>query len=131
MSILVENKKKGLASTLDEYYESKTCFLWGYQKHAWTNPRFNIAEILEELQTGMERKLDLETKAKLGEQILSNLPVEFQDKNVGRYIAVTFSGDIIAVADTIHDLNRSLLGKVKTENYFLARLGHKTLTEID
>jgi len=71
-----------------------------------------------------------ELRATLGRQIVANLPAKFKAENNGRFIAVTFTGTVLAVCDTLEALNQELAKKHLKENYYLERLGYSTITRI-
>lgn len=72
----------------------------------------------------------IELKADLGRQIVSNLPFEFKVKNHGQFIAVTFTGKILTVCDTLKALNEEIAKKELKENYYIGRIGYRTIAQI-
>jgi hypothetical protein len=73
---------------------------------------------------------DVEMRANLGRQIVSNLPVHFRSKNEGRFIAVTYTSKILAVCNNLEALNKEIAGMHLKENYYIERLGHSTIAQI-
>ena len=86
---------------------------------------------LSVVATQAEEESELEMQAKLGEAAVLRLPVKFRQENHGRYIAITFSAKILAVSDTLEELNQKLADMELSENYYLHRIGFPTITEID
>ena len=82
------------------------------------------------LNWGYEEPNIVELRASLGRQIISELPAKFTLNNKGRFIAVTFSRKILAVCDTLEDLNLQIAKKKLKENYYIERLGHDAITQI-
>ncbi|MCJ7423691.1 hypothetical protein MUP01_05420 [Candidatus Bathyarchaeota archaeon] len=72
----------------------------------------------------------VDLRAILGRQIVSGLPTPFRIRNNGRFIAVTFTGKILAVCDTLESLNEEIARKNLKENYYIERLGHSTIAQI-
>ena len=83
------------------------------------------------LQRVESEELDVvELKANLGREIVSALPDHFKKRNHGRFVAVTFTAKILAVSDTLLDLNEELSKKRLKENYYIERIGYSTITQI-
>lgn len=78
----------------------------------------------------VEEPANVEVKAMLGRQIVSNLPLHFRMDNKGRFVAVTFTGNILAVCDTLEDLNKELVRKDIKENYYIERIGYSAIAQI-
>lgn len=72
----------------------------------------------------------VELRAAMGRQIISALPARFRSENNGRFIAVTFTGKILAVCNTLEALNKEIASKHLKENYYIERLGHNTIAQI-
>ena len=72
----------------------------------------------------------IELRASLGRQIVSELPAKFRTQNNGRFIAITFDHKIIAVCGTLEALNSEIAKKIIKENYYMERIGHRTITQI-
>jgi len=73
---------------------------------------------------------DVELRAALGREIVSKLPTHFRSENNGRFIAVTFTGKVLAVCDTLESLNKEIEKKNLKENYYIERIGYRTITQI-
>jgi hypothetical protein len=73
---------------------------------------------------------DVEMRARLGRQIVSNLPIQFRENNKGRFIAVTFRGRVLSVCDTLESLNRELAGRKIEENYYIERIGYTAIAQV-
>ena len=82
------------------------------------------------LNSGNEEPNIVELRAALGKQIISELPAKFSSKNTGRFVAVTFTRKILAVCDTLEDLNKQIAKKKLRENYYIERIGYSTITQI-
>ena len=72
----------------------------------------------------------VELRATLGRQIVSKLPSQFSAENNGRFIAVTYTGRVIAVCNTLEALNKKVAEKHVKENYYIERLGYSTIAQI-
>lgn len=72
----------------------------------------------------------VELRANLGRQIVSELPAKFRIENNGRFIAVAYTGKVLAVRNTLEALNKEIAEKHLKENYYIERLGHSTITQI-
>lgn len=83
----------------------------------------HLRELVEEPNT-------FELKADLGRQIISNLSTDFKLKNNGKFTAVTFTSKILAVCNTLEELNRKLAKIDLTENYYIERIGFKTIAQV-
>jgi hypothetical protein len=77
-----------------------------------------------------EQPSTVELRAVLGRQIVSELPKGFKSKNYGRFVAVTFTGKVLAVCDTLESLNNEIVKKNLKENYYIERIGYRTITQI-
>lgn len=73
---------------------------------------------------------DIELRASLGREIISELPMDFKTKNYGKFIAITFSRHILAVCDTLQQLNRELAKTSLKENYYIEKIGFRTIAQI-
>ena len=72
----------------------------------------------------------LDLKANLGKEIISNLPSIFRLENNGRYVAVTFTGKILAITDSLEALNKSIAKMDLKENYYIDRIGYKNIAQL-
>jgi len=72
----------------------------------------------------------VEARATLGRQIISNLPMRFREENNGRFIAVTYTGKVLAVCNTLEALNKEIAKMHLKENYYIERLGYSTIAQI-
>ena len=79
---------------------------------------------------GYEEPNIVELRASLGKQIISELPVKFRLQNKGRFVAITFSRKVLAVCDTLEDLNKAIAKMTLKENYYIERIGYSTITQI-
>jgi len=77
-----------------------------------------------------EEPTDVELRATLGKQIVSNLPTRFKKENNGRFIAVTFTNKVLAVCDSLESLNKEIAKKNLKENYYIERLGYSAIAQI-
>ena len=102
------------------FYERK--ILSSYSKYDLGLRRLLLGEYEE--PTGVE------LRATLGRQIVSNLPTRFRKENNGRFIAVTYTGKVLAVCNTLEALNKEVGEKHIKENYYIERFGHSTITQI-
>jgi hypothetical protein len=132
MSITLENNNN--LSALERYYSE--CQLSPLEtlcesKNVTGSKMWLRAWSVNELNTEMERQLDLETQMKLGEQVIESLPEHFRCENEGRFVAVTFRGNVLALSNDLVELNEKLATLHLKENYYLSKLGSETITEID
>jgi len=81
-----------------------------------------------EVRARLERQLEREVK--LGEKLIDNLPSDFKSKNMGKFIAITYDGKILAVCDSLLELNEELCCIKPNENYYLARIGHSSICKL-
>ena len=72
----------------------------------------------------------VEVRATLGRQIVSYLPAQFRKENNGRFVAVTFTGRVLAVCNTLGSLNKEIAEKNLKENYYIERLGYSEIAQI-
>jgi hypothetical protein len=72
----------------------------------------------------------VELRAILGRQIVSKLSTRFRTENNGRFVAVTYTGKVLAVCDTLEALNKEIAKKDLKENYYIERLGYSTIAQI-
>jgi hypothetical protein len=72
----------------------------------------------------------VELRAILGRQMVSKLPTRFSAENKNRFVAVTYTGKVLAVCNTLEALNKEIAGKHLKENYYIERLGHSTIAQI-
>lgn len=73
----------------------------------------------------------LQREARLGEKTVSTLPKRFLQDNHGKYLAIYYSGKVLAIADTLGELNDKLAEAKPRENYYLCRLGYPSLCRIE
>jgi hypothetical protein len=85
---------------------------------------------VSELELSNRLLVAAESKAKLGRQIVSNFPVKFRSENKGRFIAVTFTGVVLAVCDTLEGLNKEIVKRNVKENYYIERIGYHEVAQI-
>lgn len=90
-----------------------------FDPHLWKC----LPELSEEPST-------VELKADLGRYIVANLSSVFKSKNHGRFVAVTFSGKILTVCNTLETLNNEIAKKKMKENYYIARIGYNTIAQL-
>lgn len=69
-------------------------------------------------------------QADVGKDVIENLPSEFKKQNYGRFVAATLSGKILSCKDTLDELNEELNNIDLDENYYVTKIGFKTITEI-
>jgi len=69
-------------------------------------------------------------QADVGKDVIENLPSEFKKQNYGKFVAVTLSGKILLCEDTLDELNEELNNIDLDENYYVTKIGFKTITEI-
>jgi hypothetical protein len=72
----------------------------------------------------------IEMRVSLGKDIISHLPEAFKQRNKGRFLAVTLSGNVVAVCPSLEALNEEIVRKQIRENYYIERLGHSTMADI-
>ena len=85
---------------------------------------WNIVEPTIEVPT------DVVLKAQIGRQIVSRFPESFLEENRGRFVAVTFKGKFLTVSDTLHDLIEELSTLDLKEDYYIERIGYKSIAQI-
>jgi hypothetical protein len=69
--------------------------------------------------------------ADIGEEAISKQGPEFIAANIGRFVAVSLASDkILAMADTMEQLNQELVKKKIKENCYVKKLGSSTVAEI-
>ncbi|MFA5364232.1 MAG: hypothetical protein WC325_03515 [Candidatus Bathyarchaeia archaeon] len=78
----------------------------------------------------MEEPSNVELKVELGEQIISELPTDFKLRNNGKFTAITFTGKILVVKDTLEELNKQLAKMDLAENYYIKKLGFETIAQL-
>lgn len=78
----------------------------------------------------LEEPNSVELRANLGRRIVLSLSKKFIETNKGRFLAITYTGRILAVTDTLQELNEEIALKELKENYYIERIGHKTITHI-
>ena len=72
----------------------------------------------------------VELRATIGRQIVSKLPAHFRLKNSGRFIAVDFTGKVLAVCDTLESLNKEIVEKKIRVNYYIERIGYSEIAQV-
>lgn len=72
----------------------------------------------------------VELRAIFGRQIVSNLSASFRKENNGRFIALTYTGKVLAVCNTLEALNKEIAEMHLKENYYIERLGFSTIAQI-
>jgi hypothetical protein len=83
------------------------------------------------LSADIEEISDVDLRATLGRQIVSKLlSPEAKSKYKGRFIAVTYTGKILAICDTLEVLNQRITKMHLEENYYIERVGYSTITQI-
>lgn len=87
-------------------------------------------KLLETLATETVEPNTPESRAKLGRQIVSDLPTKFKLQNKGKFIAITYTGKILAVCKTLESLNKEIIKKGPKENYYIERLGYDAITQL-
>jgi hypothetical protein len=93
-----------------------------YGKYDLSSWRLNSA--------GYEEPNIIELRAALGRQIISELPAKFRSENKGRFVAITFTRKVLAICETLEDLNKEIAKKKLRENYYIERIGYTSITQI-
>ena len=91
------------------------------------------SHIRRPLLIGYEQPSTVKLRASLGKEIVSHLQTTFKQKNNGRFLAVTLSGKVIAVCDSLEALNKEIVKKKlreNRENYYIERIGYPAVTQI-
>ena len=86
--------------------------------------------VRSEAEVGARLERQLEQECKLGEKLINNLPSDFKDKNKGKFIAITYGNEILAVRDSLLELNEELCRIKPDRNYYLARIGHSSICKL-
>ena len=115
--------------------ESKYNFARKTQKyllaHSYCKYHLMLNQALWEVPTDDLADQELiEVKPKMGEQLIEQLPVDFKQRNLGKFIAITFEGQIVAVKESLESLNEYLAHNEPTEDYYLARIGYNSIAQI-
>jgi hypothetical protein len=112
----------------------RCCSCFGYAErqlsHAYGQYGYCDSYVRKSQLVGFEQPSSIQLRANLGRQIISRLPTSYKVKNKGRFIAVTFTGRIIAVNDTLEVLNKNVARMGLKENYYIARLGFDEIAQI-
>jgi hypothetical protein len=77
-----------------------------------------------------KQRLSADQVAEIGERLVSELAEQFLKKNKGRFIAISLEGKIIAVADTMRELNDRLAKLGKHETSYIKRVGFDYIAEL-
>ena len=67
----------------------------------------------------------LADKAYIGRTFMERLPEEFKRMNHGKFIAMSYLGETLGVADTLAELNRKLKQKGIHGNAHIERIGYR------
>ena len=78
----------------------------------------------------LEEPNEVTIKAERGALMVSQLPDNFKAINSGKFIAMTFSGKILAIRENLKDLNEQLAKIDVMENYYIERIGFGIMTQI-
>jgi len=79
---------------------------------------------------GLEELSATDLRVMLGKQIIAQLPAHFRLENKGQFIAVTYTGKVLAVCNSLEALNGKIAQMHPKENYYIERLGHPTIAQI-
>ena len=71
-----------------------------------------------------------ELKAIKGMEIINAMPLEFKKRNRGKFIAITYTGKILLLSESLISLNEGLSKIEIDENYYIDKIGYKTITKI-
>lgn len=66
----------------------------------------------------------------IGKALVSRLSEKFRMDNRGRFIAINYSGQIMAISDTLEGLNKELVSKGVEEDCYTERLGYDVITTL-
>ncbi|GAF75600.1 unnamed protein product [marine sediment metagenome] len=94
--------------------------------HHWSEPlvcKYIIGD-------GSESISNKQIRIQLGKQIVASLPIKTLKENFGKFIAVSFSGKIITINESFQELNKEIISQGLTENFYVTRIGHESLTNI-
>jgi hypothetical protein len=82
------------------------------------------------LSVNPEEPNAVEFRAMIGRTIVSALKKQFRIENNGKFVAVAYTGRVLAVCGNLEELNQKIAGMQLKENYYIERLGHSTITQI-
>jgi len=82
------------------------------------------------LSVNVDEPNAVEFRAMLGRTIVSTLKKQFRIENNGKFVAVTYTGKVLAVCSSLEELNPKIAGMHLKENYYVERLGHSTIAQI-
>ena len=105
------------------------CSYSGFYERKLVSDKYDFG-LRKSLSEDLEEPSAVDLRAILGRQIVSKLPTRFRSENNGRFIAVTYTGKVLAICDTLESLNKEIAKKNLKENYYIERLGHSTIAQI-
>lgn len=109
--------------------EKGRCSCFGFCERKFISDKYDFG-FRTSLQQNIEELNDVDLRAILGKQIISKMPTLFKIRNKGRFVAVTFTGKVLAVCATLEALNKEIAGKHIKENYYIERLGYDSITQL-
>lgn len=71
-----------------------------------------------------------ERTARLGERVIRSLPSGLLANHAGEFLAVTLAGDILALNPSIDEVMAVLRGRPPAVDYYLARIGRRSVAEL-
>ena len=125
--LIDERFDKGCSFLSYEVFEIDCSSYVGRKWHVLTHLDRLCSGLLPELE---QKELKTEMMAKKGKQIISNLPTKFQSDNYGKFVAVTFTGKILVICDSLEELYREIAKKNLKENCYIERIGHNVIAQI-
>ena len=109
--------------------EEGRCSCFGLYERKSLSSKYDFS-LRRPLLADIEEPSAVELRASLGRQIVSKLPLQFRLENDGRFIAVTFTGKVLTVCDTLEALNKEIAEMHLKENYYIERFGHRIIAQI-
>ena len=104
---------------------------WEKYSSGRIHPPFDEGSIQHKLlvseMTDTEPVLTVDKKAELGRKIISDLPFQLKFQNAGRFIAVFLNGEIIAITNTLEELDSILEEKQMSGDYYLGEIGKDSI----
>lgn len=105
------------------------CACFGFYDRRLLSSKYDFC-LRRPLLADYEEPNAVELRANLGRQVVSKLPTRFRIENNGRFIAVTYTGKVLAVCNTLEALNKEIAEMHLKENYYIERLGFSTIAQI-
>ncbi len=78
----------------------------------------------------IENLSDSDKKVIISKAIVSRLSKKFLKENYGKYIAITLTGNILSIKDSLKNLNEDLAPKNISEDYYIEKIGFKEIVKL-